>query len=556
MRTSHSLLSRQMLLTGLLCLIAMTAARAQDLTDQVVRAGRSTSLTVPLYKSRVVEVPQPVKRVSIGNPDIADVLILKSNELYILGKDLGSTNVLLWDRDDKLISAIAVAITHDIDGLKRQLAAVMPNEKIEVGSAQRNIVLSGTVTSLLKMDAALRIANSYLEQAATAKEKIMFKPESGTSTGADQGGEKKVGEVINLLSVGGAQQVMLQVRVAEVRRDAVKSLNAQFNALNNNGKWVVGGVNGGATFPDAKFVPNDVRVPVFGNGTKSGGDPIGPVITEFHPNTPSITGSGLFASFLSNEFLANIVLDAAQQQGLAKILAEPTVTTLTGQEATFLSGGSFPIPVPQQNGAIGIEYKDFGVKLVFQPLILDNGRINLKLNISVSELVQANSLVVTPITSSAVFAVPALSERRAGSTVELADGQSIGIAGLMNESMRDAVNRFPGLGNIPILGALFRSQSYQKGQTELVILVTAKLAKPMKPAEVRLPTDSVVDPSNAEFFLGGRIEGSAASAPPATTSAVATPAGDAVASRAGPPAGLAVGASGGNAAAPATPSSP
>jgi len=144
---------------------------------------------------------------------------------------------------------------------------------------------------------------------------------------------------------------------------------------------------------------------------------------------------------------------------------------------------------------------------VFEPLILDSGRINLKLNISVSQLVQANSLVVSPITSSGVFAVPALSERRAASVVELADGQSIGIAGLMNEDMRNAVTKFPGLGDIPILGQLFRSSNFQKGQTELVILVTPKLAKPILPADIRLPTDSVVDPSNVDFYLLGRMEG-------------------------------------------------
>ena len=499
---------------SLLCATGVTAARADDAAAQVTRVGRNSSLIVPVYKSAVVEVPAPVKRVSIGNPDIADVLILKSSELYVLGKDLGSTNVLLWDRDDQLISAIAVSVTHDLEGLKHQLALAMPSEKIEVSTAQRNIVLSGSVTSVLRMDAAIEIAHSYLEQAATAKEKLMFKQEPGIGAGGpDQA--KKVGQVINLMTVAGAQQVMLQVKVAEVRRDAVRTLNAQFNALNNNGKWVVGGVNGGATFPNAQFVTpqGNVQIPVFGDGTKSGGNPVGPVYSQFQPNQPTITGSGLFASFLSNEFLANLVLDAAQQHGLAKILAEPTVTTLTGQEATFLSGGSFPIPVPQQNGTIGVEFKDFGVKLVFQPLILDTGRINLKLNISVSELVPTNSLVVSPITSSSVFVVPAITERRASTSVELADGQSIGIAGLMNESMKDAVNRFPGLGSIPVLGALFRSQSYQKGQTELVILVTTRLAKPMEPGAPLLPTDSVSDPSNADFYLWGRIEGSAAPAP-------------------------------------------
>jgi pilus assembly protein CpaC len=492
-------------------LIGTASVQAQEGADQVVRAGRSTTLVVPVYKSRVVELPSPAKRVSIGNPDTADVLILGSNELYILGKDLGTTNLLLWDRNDALVSAISVTVTHDIEGLKRQLAAALPRETIEVASVRRNLVLSGQVSSVVKMEAALQMARSFLEQAGTAKDTQMFKQQSG---GAGQ--DNKAGDVINLMNVSGVQQVMLHVKVAEVRRDAVKQLNAQFNAINNSGKWVGGGVNGGATFPDAEFEPGGVRVPIFGNGTNAAGNPIGPVFDEFLPNTPSITNTGLFASFLSNEFLANLVLDAAQQRGLAKILAEPTVTTLTGEEAQFLSGGSFPIPVAQEGGTIGIEFKDFGVKLIFQPLILDTGRINLKLNISVSELIQANSLVVTPITSSTVFAVPAISERRALSVVELADGQTIGIAGLMNESMRNAVNKFPGLGDIPILGQLFRSQTFQKGQTELVILVTPKLAKPIKPGDVRLPTDGITDPSNLDFFLRGKTEGKPPKAPPAT----------------------------------------
>lgn len=494
----------QVLLLSLSGLAGWSSLRAQQVTDEVIHAGRSASLVVPIYKSRIVELPTPAKRVSIGNPDIADVLILKSNELYVLGKDLGTTNVLLWDSGDNLVSSIAISVTHDLAGLQTQLAAILPGEKIVATSAQRDLILSGQVSSAVKMDAALQVAHSYLEQAATAKEKIMFQQQQGSG---GQNEDKKSGQVINLMSVGGAQQIMLQVRVAEVERDTLKSLDAQFNTLTNKGKWVAGGVNGGATFPDALFAPGNLRVPIFGNGTQAGGNPVGPVFSEVHPNNPTISTTGLFASFLSNSYLANLVLDAAQQRGLAKILAEPTLTTLTGQEAQFLSGGSFPIPVPQQNGAIGVEFKDFGVKLLFQPLILDSGRINLKLNISVSELVATNSLVLTPITSSTVFAVPAIAERRAVSTVELADGQSLGIAGLINESMHNAVNKFPGLGDLPILGALFRSQQFQKGETELVIIVTPTLAKPLQPADVHLPTDRIVDPSNTDFYIWGRTEG-------------------------------------------------
>jgi pilus assembly protein CpaC len=279
-------------------------------------------------------------------------------------------------------------------------------------------------------------------------------------------------------------------------------------------------------------VPQNSSSPVFGSPNPSfpvpnGGNPIGPYVSLFDPTVPSIASQGFFGGFVGKELAAQVFLDAAAQQGLARILAEPTVTTLNGQEAQFLSGGSFPIPVPEQNGVIGIDYKDFGVKLIFQPLILESGRINLKLNISVSQLVTTNSLVVTPITSSSVFAVPALSERRALSTVELSDGQTIGIAGLMNENMNNAVTKFPGLGDIPILGQLFSSRSFQKGQTELVIFVTPTLAKPIKPTEVRLPTDGQIDPSNVDFYLLGRMEGRAPSTPPAGAPPAGAPPADA-----------------------------
>lgn len=481
---------------------------AMDMSDQVIHASRNTNVVVPIYKSRVIVVPAPVKRVSIGNPDVADVLVLGSDDLYVLGKDLGTTNVLLWDRNDVLISSLQLSVTHDLNQLKQQIHTVLPTEPIEVASVQRNLVLSGQVSSAIRMDAALKIAEGFLEQAATAKETIMFQQQK--TSGGTGNAEKKSGQVINLMTVGGgSQQVMLEVRVAEVNRDAAKNMNAQMNALGVNGRWSIGGVNGGATFPDAIYTNDNLRIPIFGN-QKLTGLPVqnDAVYDEFAAKTPSITSTGIFASFLGNGLLANLVLDAYQQKGLAKILAEPTLTTLSGQDAQFLSGGSFPIPVSQENGKIGIEFKDYGVKLQFQPFVLDNGHINLKLNISVSELADSSALTIAA-GSTASFTIPSLSERRAVSTVELADGQSISIAGLMSETTRTAINKFPGLGNIPILGALFRSQSFQKGQTELVILVTPRLAKPIKASDVKLPTDSYTDPSDMQFFLGGKIEGSA-----------------------------------------------
>ncbi len=212
---------------------------------------------------------------------------------------------------------------------------------------------------------------------------------------------------------------------------------------------------------------------------------------------------------LTNDFLINVTIEAAKENGLAKILAEPNLTTLSGQEAKFLSGGEFPIPVPQGDDNVTIEFKEFGVGVGFLPIVLGDGRINMVLNVSVSELSNANSVAVGSGGSSSSFLVPSLTKRSANSTVELMDGQTIGIAGLLNENMREVISKFPGLGDIPILGHLFRSQEYIKGETELVILVTPHLVKPISPGDIKLPTDSFVEPNDAEFYLLGRMEGSA-----------------------------------------------
>jgi pilus assembly protein CpaC len=485
---------------------------AQVDRDGSVRSPQPTAeLEVPLYKSRVLSLPAQIKRISVGSPDIADLLLLRSTELYVLGKDLGTTNVLLWDADDVLVAVVSVEVTHDLEGLKKKLHDLMPNEAIEVRAAQRSIVLSGTVSSPANVSAAVAIAKGYLAQAGTAKEKEMFEVQS-------RGGDSGSGEVINLLQVGGAQQVMLEVKVAEISRRELRKFDMRFNTILNSSRWTTGAVNGGATFPDVVFNedtiigPDGLPVTVPGTGGRQpvfGGDaPWGPAIDEFAPNDLFIEDKGLFASLLTNDFLLNLTLEAAKENGLAKILAEPNLTTLSGQEAKFLSGGEFPIPVPQGDETVTIEFKEFGVGVGFLPVVLGDGRINMALNISVSELINTGNVSVSPTGSSTSFLVPSLAKRSANATVELKDGQTIGIAGLLNENMREVINKFPGLGDIPILGHLFRSQEYVKGETELVILVTPHLAKPIAPDKIKLPTDNFVEPSDADFYLWGRLEGS------------------------------------------------
>ena len=407
--------------------------------------------------------------------------------------------MLLWDRNDTLIGTLNVEVTHDLQSLKEKLYRLLPDEKIEVHSAQRNIILAGRVSNLSNMNAALRIAQGYFAQLGAAVQTETFELEQGRSTRED----KSVGQVINLMSVSGVQQVMLEVKVAEISRTELKRLDVRFNAIfQGSSQWKWGGVNGGATFPDAIVEPGGVRIPVFDNTA-----PFGPVIDEFAPNDLLIQDKGFFASFLSQNALFNLAFDAAKENGLAKILAEPTLVTQSGQEAQFLSGGEFPIPVPRGLEGTTIEFKEFGVGIRFLPLVLDSDRISLKLNISVSELISDNSVIVSADGVSSTFLIPSLSKRSARTTVELADGQTIGIAGLINENIREVVTKFPGLGSIPVIGALFRSQEFRKGETELLILVTPHLVKPLLPTEIQLPTDNFVEPSDFGWYLSGKLGG-------------------------------------------------
>jgi pilus assembly protein CpaC len=460
----HAMLVAAFLLLG-------PGARAQSVDPL-----SETIVEVSLYKSLVLNLAGPATRVSIGNPDVADILILRANQLYVLGKDLGTTNVTLWDNQDRLIGNVSVEVTHDLASLKKKLHQLLPNEPIEVYSVQRSIVLRGVVSSPVAMGAALQMANGYLAQIQSGKEAQVFEQES-QSTRED----KTVGEVINMMQVGGGQQVMLEVKVAEISRQELKRLHAKFNAMHvGDNNWDFGAVNGGgALTPAGQFRPNPLR----------------------------IQNQGLWASFLTSNSMFDLAIDAAKENGLAKILAEPTLTTLTGEEAEFLSGGEFPIPVPRGDDGVTIEFREFGVGLKFLPVVLGSGNINVKLSIAVSELVNANSVGISTRDSTATFIVPSLSKRSASATVELREGQTIAIAGLLNENLREIVTKFPGLGELPVLGALFRSQEFVNNETELVIIVTPHLAKPLRQDKIRLPTDSFIEPSDLEFYLLGRLEG-------------------------------------------------
>ncbi|MBZ9539058.1 type II and III secretion system protein family protein [Modicisalibacter tunisiensis] len=484
------------LLTGLVLVLGLgwgPVAGAQS-TGAVPLAisgqNRAMSVDVAIDKSKVLDFPHPVKILSVGNPDVADIVVVRSGQIYVLGKSLGNTNVVLWDRSDRVQGSLNIEVTPDMESLKADLHELLPDESVQVRAANGRLILSGEVSSAERMDTALRLAESYVP-------------------GSQGKGDKDSSPILNMMQVGGAQQVMLEVKVAEVTRSLVKRLESQFNVFNIVGSSLrLGAVKGGATFPDALFngAGGQDRVPALTAGNPLG-TPTAPVIDEFAPSTATIEDAGIFASYQRGDYLLNLVLDAANRQGVAKILAEPNLTTLTGQEATFLAGGEFPIPVPQGDGKVTIDYKDFGVGLNFVPVVLDSGVINLKVGVAVSDLVSDNSLTVAPSGASSQFFVPALVKRSASSTLELGNGQTIAIAGMLNENLRQNVSKLPGLGDLPVLGALFRSQEFIKDQTELVIFVTPRLARPMAPDQVHLPTGSFVAPSDVDFYLLGRLGG-------------------------------------------------
>lgn len=442
-----------------------------------------------------------VSGVTVGNAEVADVTILDPTHLYISGKKLGATNVILLcgKGKDPCGLNLDLEVTHDLGGLKAKLYELFPEETPKVLSSQGSIVLAGQVSSLQKMDAILKVAETFLLQGEQQPSEIKASPtlvttnlgnsagsqasgrQPGSSPGAPQG---QGTQVINLMQVGGPQQVMLGVTVAEIDRRLARDFKVDFSAIGTSGDFSSGAVGGNAL------------VSALTDAAAVGASVINPY--------------GMFFRFIGHDVKVKTVINAAKENGLAKILAEPNLTVISGQDADFLSGGEFPIPVPQNMGVGGastvtIQFKPFGVMLKFLPVVLDTGRISMKLNIDVSEI-SADNAVVLPA-GNGTFVIPSLTKRSANSSLELDDGQTLGIAGLINDSMRETISKFPGLGDIPVLGQLFTSQKYLKNETELVIFVTPHLVKPIAAGSIQLPTDKFIDPSDAEYYLMGRTEG-------------------------------------------------
>ena len=431
--------------------ITITAAPAPvgAETLRVMRGAASSALKVPMNRAVVVESDVPFTELSIANPGIADISTLSDRTIYVLGKVPGRTTLTLLGGDGRLITNVEVQVTPDIAEFKERLRQILPGEQIEVRTANDGIVLSGTVSSTARLDRALDLANRYAPD-----------------------------RVSNLMVVGGTQQVMLKVRFAEMSRSVSKQLSGglTFNGANVVGAGGKGNLVGTATVDPGTGLPNITTA--YGLGTTAQGGVI----------------------FSGTQF--SVMLEALENKGIVRTLAEPNLIALSGQEATFLAGGEIPVPAPQDNGAISIEYKPFGVQLKFTPRVVDGDIINISMSAAVSSIDPSQN---TPV-GNGLTAV-GFRTRETSTTVEMRDGDSFAIAGLLQDDFRDLNSQVPWLGDIPILGALFRSTEYQRNQSELVIIITPHLVTPTRGEALALPTDRVRIPTENELFLNGRVAG-------------------------------------------------
>jgi len=478
-----------------------------------------STVNVPLGKSTLVDLDEPVRQRTVGNPAIVQTMLVSPQTLYLLGSDIGTTNMIVQGKSGAC-SVIDVVVGADPGGLQQTILKLMPNERgVQVMAAGDSLVLTGVVSDAVVAERIVELAKAFTQRSnaalpgargtagAPAAGPLPVAAPAPLQALGGNGGDRQ--RVINMMQVAAPQQVMLEVKVAEVSKTLVDQLGAQANLQGSIGTWSFG------------------------------------LLAQFLSG-----GLGLAAAAKSNNLPLSLAIDAQKNDQLVKILAEPNLMAISGQEASFLAGGKVFIPVPQSNTTGGttitLQEELFGVGLTFTPTVLDNGRINLKVAPEVSEL-SPTGVAVSAAGVSTTAILPLITTRRATTTLQVYDGQSFAIGGLMKSNVTGTIKALPGIGEVPVLGALFRSTQFQEDKTELVFVVTPRLAKPL-PRAYPLPTDTFANVNEGTLFATGNMEGSKPAAPaaPAVPISPALPAPGAPGAPAAPaPANSAPGAAAG-----------
>lgn len=422
----------------------------------------ATAFYVPLNRSELISARTDIAEVIVTDPEVANVVVHGKRKVSVLGVAIGSTTLRLFDAKRRLIRSTDVYVTYDLPAIRRALKEFLPNEHIGVSMVNTRIALNGDVSSASAAASAIEIAQEFVHGKLKAEDAEARKVPDGTTTESP---------IINLMKISAGQQVMLRIRIGEVQRNAVRNLGVSLQAVGN----------GEPTF----FLGTSIGrlAPTSGSSTTSSF-----AYQQISASSDAFINAGIYSKGANG---VGAAIEALERDGLFKILAEPNLTALSGEEAQFLAGGEFPIPVPQQLGQVTVEYKPFGVALKFIPYVLSKNRIRIQVQPEVSELSNQNQLQTQG------YIAPSLITRRASTTVELAPGESFMIAGLLRDNMTSTIDQLPGAGEIPVLGALFRSTAYQRQETELVIAVTPYIVDPVKDSDIKLPTD---DFRPATFF--------------------------------------------------------
>jgi len=478
------LLSLWVLLWGL----GGSSAAGADLTEMMKNQEITQVLHLQVGQSKVLRSTYPITRISVADPEIADIILISEREVYVNGLSSGVTNLSIWGKNR--FTSATVTVEADLTLLKEKLHQILPGQKIAVQAAGDSVVLSGEVSGPLAQDTALSLAASF------------------------SGGKKE--KVVNLLHVGGVQQVMVEVRLGEIDRTVLDQMGINWTALAAQGNIFtqqVNALNALATLTRG-FTAGAGLNPLGTGVPKPGG------VATSYTQTFSSDLQGI-AGFKAGGLIWTMFFNILKQNNLGRLLAEPNLVTTSGQEASFLAGGLYPVPSPQPSAVgaatVTVTYQPYGVGLKFTPTVLDGGKIAMKLEPEVSELDPSVTVQV------AGFSIEGFLVRRMSSHLEVQDGQTIAMAGLLSDEDRNIVNKFPWLGDVPVLGNLFRSSSWQKQETELVVLVTPHLVKPMTPGTARLADDKWVDPNDYEKYLLGWQQGRPPQGQPAQVQQPAQP---------------------------------
>jgi pilus assembly protein CpaC len=418
-----------------------------------------SEITIDISKGSLIKLDQPAANVFISNPAVADIQVKSPTLVYVFGKQAGETTLYAVSEGDKVIYSSTIKVTHSIEHLKAALSSIVEDaSRLNIQEVDGTLILTGSVKTADDAESVRALAQKL--------------------AGPDH-------EVINRLQVQSPVQVNLRVRIAEVSRDVSKQLG--FN-------W-----EGGIFGSKGSFGLQNAAPAIAGAVPGPSGIIPGPKLFAMPGQSAGQNIGSFFGNFTSGKIDINGVIDALETEGFLTVLAEPNLTALSGKKASFLAGGEFPIPVPQggQSNSITIMYKQFGVSLAFTPTVMSDNKINLKVEPEVSQLSSTGSVTLSG------FNVPALTTRRAETTVELGSGQSFAIAGLLQNNIQNTLNKFPGLGDLPILGALFRSTKFQRQETELLIIVTPYIVRPVSGTKIALPTDGYVAPNDSERILHG-----------------------------------------------------